>query len=347
MTKQSEGASAGIKSYVGGSIGTSSGQGKPPRVTKAVIPAAGLGTRFLPATKAQPKEMLPIIDKPTIQFIVEEAVRSGIKDILIITGRGKRAIEDHFDRSIELEDFFAARGKSDMLQLVQEISDLADIHFIRQKEALGLGHAVLCARRHIGSEPFAVLLGDEIYESNPPCLAQLLDIYAETGHPVIGVTKVARQEVSRYGIIKPGARRDRDHQVWGEGGRVWQVHDLVEKPTVFEAPSDLAVIGRYILKPDIFDILAKLPPGVGGEIQLTDALRILNQQEQIVAWEFAGRRYDIGDTLGYVEATVEFALRRPELRGPLREYLIQALQASEQAGTTAEVAAAAGGLKHD
>ncbi len=308
------------------------------KVTKAVIPAAGLGTRFLPATKAQPKEMLPIIDKPTIQYIVEEAVRSGIEDILIITGRGKRAIEDHFDRSIELESFFNARGKGEMLKLVQDISNLADIHFIRQKEALGLGHAILCARRHVGNEPFAILLGDEIYEASPPGLAQLLELHAETGQSVVGVTRVPRREVSRYGIIRPESSPNRVHRRQGAAIPVWEVEDLVEKPPVHAAPSDLAVVGRYVLEPEIFDILGTLGPGVGGEIQLTDGLRILNRRLPILACEVKGRRYDIGDKLGYVEATVEFALKRPELRGPLKEYLRKLVKPADQTDIPDEVA---------
>lgn len=322
-----------------GSVSRSWAAIKPKKVKKAVIPAAGLGTRFLPATKAQPKEMLPIIDKPTIQYIVEEAVRSGIEDILIITGRGKRAIEDHFDRSVELEAFFDSRGKGDLLKMVQDVSNLADIHFIRQKEPLGLGHAVWCARRHVGDEPFAVMLGDDIFESTPPCLAQLLDVYAQIGSSVIGVSRVARHEVSRYGIIKPLSKRDHANWPGWERSGLWEIEDLVEKPSFSEAPSDLAIIGRYVLEPEIFSILSELEPGVGNEIQLTDGLRILNQRNPIIAREVAGRRYDIGDKLGYVQATIDFALKRPDLRGPLTEYLSQILRTSNQVWITGEVAA--------
>lgn len=275
------------------------------RVRKAVIPAAGLGTRFLPATKAQPKEMLPIVDKPTIQYVIEEALASGIDDIIIITGKDKRAIEDHFDRSPELEEVLAQRGKTFLLEQVQRITNMADIHYIRQKEPLGLGHAILCARRHIGNEPFAVLLGDDVVAFGEPCLAQMLRQYEHYRRPVIAVQRVAREEVSSYGMIAGRLVAD----------RVYEVLDLVEKPSPEEAPSDLAIIGRYILDPTVFDLLAEVKPGVGGEIQLTDALRILNHRTRLLAYEFEGVRYDVGDKLGYLKAIVDFALMREDL-GP-------------------------------
>ena len=284
------------------------------KVRKAIIPAAGLGTRFLPATKAQPKEMLPIVDKPAIQFIVEEAVASGIEEILIITGRNKRSIEDHFDRNLELEYSLRASGKYDLLSLVQEIADV-DIHYIRQKEARGLGHAVLCARQFVGNEPFAVLLGDDIVDATVPCLKQLIEVYEDCGATVLGVQEVPKQEVCRYGIVDAGKIKE----------RLWNVVDLVEKPSIEEAPSRLAVLGRYIITPEIFDVLAITPPGAGREIQLTDALRILKQQQSIFAFHFEGRRYDIGDKQGFLEATVEYALKRPEIREKFLRYLITSL----------------------
>jgi UTP--glucose-1-phosphate uridylyltransferase len=280
-------------------------------VQKAIIPAAGWGTRFLPATKAQPKEMLPIVDKPAIQFIVEEAVNAGIEDILIITGKNKRAIEDHFDRSLELENLLREKDKEDLLALVEKVAELADIHYIRQKEQLGLGHAVYCARKFIGQEPFAVLLGDDIIVNHPSCLEQMLEVYNEVKSAVIAVQEVPRDEVNRYGVIEP----------LEINGRLIEVKDLVEKPRPEEAPSNLAVIGRYILVPEIFPLLAGVKPGAGGEIQLTDALRLLAQQQRVYAYRFQGKRYDIGDKLGFLQATVEFALARPDLAGPFREYL--------------------------
>lgn len=283
---------------------------KPKKIRKAIIPAAGLGTRFLPATKAQPKEMLPIVDKPAIQFIVEEAVASGIEEILIITGRNKRSIEDHFDRNLELEYSLKAGGKYDLLSLVQEISNV-EIHYIRQKETKGLGHAVLCARQFVGNEPFAVLLGDDIVDSTVPCLKQLIDVYEDCGGSVLGVQEVRKRQVGRYGIIKPQMVKE----------RLWKVLDLVEKPSLAEAPSCLAVLGRYIIEPEVFDVLATTPPGAGGEIQLTDALRILCMHNPIYAYQFEGRRYDIGDKQGFLEATVEYALKRPELRESFLRYL--------------------------
>ncbi|KYH33006.1 UTP--glucose-1-phosphate uridylyltransferase [Moorella mulderi DSM 14980] len=280
-------------------------------VQKAIIPAAGWGTRFLPATKAQPKEMLPIVDKPAIQFIVEEAVNAGVEDILIITGKNKRAIEDHFDRSLELESLLREKDKEDLLALVEGVAELADIHYIRQKEQLGLGHAVYCARKFIGQEPFAVLLGDDIIVNTPSCLEQMLEVYNEVKAAVIAVQEVPREEVNRYGVIEP----------LEINGRLIEVKDLVEKPRPEEAPSNLAVIGRYILVPEIFPLLAEVKPGAGGEIQLTDALRLLAREERVYAYRFQGKRYDIGDKLGFLQATVEFALARPDLAGPFREYL--------------------------
>ena len=282
------------------------------KIRKAIIPAAGLGTRFLPATKAQPKEMLPIVDKPAIQFIIEEAIASGIEEILIITGRNKRSIEDHFDRSLELEMQLKAQGKYDQLKMVEEISEVA-IHFIRQKEALGLGHAVLCAKQFVGYEPFAVMLGDDLVDAEVPCLSQLIDVYSDFGGSVLGVQEVPADTVSNYGIVTPRAVRP----------NIWQAMDLIEKPEPQEAPSRLAVLGRYILDPEIFSILEKTKPGRGGEIQLTDAIRVLAGQQAVYAYNFFGRRYDIGDKEGFLEATVEQALKRPELRDRFLQYLVK------------------------
>ncbi len=284
------------------------------KIRKAIIPAAGLGTRFLPATKAQPKEMLPIVDKPAIQFIIEEAIASGIEEILIITGRNKRSIEDHFDRSLELEMQLKAQGKYDQLKMVEEISEVA-IHFIRQKEALGLGHAVLCAKQFVGYEPFAVMLGDDLVDAEVPCLSQLIDVYSDFGGSVLGVQEVPADTVSNYGIVTPRAVRP----------NIWQAMDLIEKPEPQEAPSRLAVLGRYILDPEIFSILEKTQPGRGGEIQLTDAIRVLAGQQAVYAYNFFGRRYDIGDKEGFLEATVEQALKRPELRDRFMKYLIKTI----------------------
>ncbi|WP_338623735.1 UTP--glucose-1-phosphate uridylyltransferase GalU [Selenomonas sp. TAMA-11512] len=280
------------------------------KIKKAVIPAAGLGTRFLPATKAQPKEMLPIVDTPAIQYIVEEAIASGIEEILIITGRNKRSIEDHFDRSLELELQLKAQGKYDQLKMIEEISDI-QVHFVRQKEAKGLGHAVLCAKQFIGEEPFAVLLGDDLVDAKVPALAQLIQAYDDMGGSILGVQKVASKDVSRYGIVRPKSVKP----------RVWQALDLVEKPSPEDAPSELAVLGRYVLTPAIFDLLEKTQPGAGGEIQLTDAISRLSTKEAVFAYAFEGRRYDIGDKEGFLEATVEYALKRPELRDPFLSYL--------------------------
>jgi UTP--glucose-1-phosphate uridylyltransferase len=281
------------------------------KVKKAVIPAAGLGTRFLPATKAQPKEMLPIVDKPTIQYIIEEAVASGIEEILIITGKSKRAIEDHFDKSVELEHLLESTGKADTLEMVQQISNMANIHYIRQKEAKGLGHAISCARAFVGNEPFAVMLGDDVVHSDVPCLKQLIDCYDEYKTTILGVQQVPEKDVSKYGIVKGIAIED----------RVYKVKDLVEKPPVEQAPSNTAILGRYIITPKVFEILENTTPGSGGEIQLTDALRTLAAQEAMYAYNFEGRRYDVGDKLGFLQATVEFALRRDELRDDFISYL--------------------------
>lgn len=280
-------------------------------IKRAVIPAAGLGTRFLPATKAQPKEMLPIVDKPTIQFVVEEAVQAGITDILIITGRNKRAIEDHFDHCLELESTLEKKGRAEDLHKIREISEMANIFYIRQKEPLGLGHAVGCAGRFVGNEPFAVLLGDDIIYSAVPCIKQLIDVYAEKGGTVLGVQHKGWENVHKYGIVDAG----------GAEGRLVRVKKLVEKPGRAEAPSDLAVLGRYIITPEIFSILGRTLPGVGGEIQLTDALNALAQEQPVWAYTFEGRRYDVGERLGFLEATIEYALRREELRDGLITFL--------------------------
>ncbi|UBK35300.1 UTP--glucose-1-phosphate uridylyltransferase GalU [Clostridium perfringens] len=282
------------------------------KIRKAIIPAAGLGTRFLPATKAQPKEMLPIVDKPTIQYIIEEAIASGIEEILIITGRSKKCIEDHFDKSVELEMELEKSGKNELLDLVRDISDMVDIHYIRQKEPRGLGRAIHCAKTFVGDEPFAILLGDDVvYNEEKPCLKQLIDCYNEYKTSVLGVQTVPQSHVSKYGIVD-GKYIE---------GKVYKVKGLVEKPSVEEAPSNVAILGRYIVTPRIFDILENTKPGKGGEIQLTDALLELMGQEAMYAYDFEGRRYDVGDKLGFLEATVEYALRRPELREGFIEYL--------------------------
>jgi UTP--glucose-1-phosphate uridylyltransferase len=281
------------------------------KIRKAIIPAAGLGTRFLPATKAQPKEMLPIVDKPAIQYIIEEAIASGIEDIMIVTGRNKRAIEDHFDKNVELEMILEEKGSTELLNIVKSVSNLADVHYIRQKQPLGLGHAVLCARKFIGDEPFAVLLGDDIIVNDPPCLKQMMDVYEQTGSSVVAVQKVPWEDVNKYGIVSP---------VESSSSYVY-VNDLVEKPDREQAPSNMAVIGRYIISPEIFTILESQPPGRSGEIQLTDALRVLNQAHKIVAYPFQGKRYDVGDKLGFIEATIEFALDRPDLQADVRAYI--------------------------
>jgi UTP--glucose-1-phosphate uridylyltransferase len=281
------------------------------KVRKAIIPAAGLGTRFLPVTKAMPKEMLPIVDKPTIQYIVEEAIASGIEDIIIVTGKGKRAIEDHFDFAPELEQNLREKGKLELLDKVQYSTNLADIHYIRQKEPKGLGHAVWCARNFIGDEPFAVLLGDDIVQSDTPCLRQLMDIYEETHSSVIGVQTVSDNETHRYGIVEPSVQE----------GRRYQVDNFVEKPAPGTAPSNLAIMGRYILTPEIFMLLDKQQTGAGGEIQLTDAIQKLNQIQRVFAYDFEGKRYDVGEKIGFVKTTIDFALQNPELRSELLTYL--------------------------
>lgn len=284
------------------------------KIRKAIIPAAGLGTRFLPATKAQPKEMLPIVDKPAIQFIMEEAIDSGIEEILIITGRNKRSIEDHFDRSLELEQQLKAQGKYDLLKMVEQISEIT-VHFIRQKEARGLGHAVLCARQFVGDEPFAVLLGDDLVDAAVPCLSQLIDVYTDLGGSVLGVQPVPSEQTESYGIVEPRPLKP----------NVWQAIRLVEKPSPEEAPSNLAVLGRYVLDPEIFHVLENTPPGRGGEIQLTDAICALAARQKVYAYQFEGRRYDIGDKEGFLEATVEQALKRPELRERFMAYLVRSI----------------------
>jgi UTP--glucose-1-phosphate uridylyltransferase len=281
------------------------------KVRKAIIPAAGLGTRFLPATKAMPKEMLPIVDKPTIQYIVEEAVASGIEDIIIVTGRSKRAIEDHFDFALELEQNLSDKGKTALLDKVQYSSNLADIHYIRQKEPKGLGHAVWCARNFIGDEPFAVLLGDDIVQSNTPCLRQLIDEYEATYSSVIGVQQVPDNETHRYGIIDPLIQT----------GRRYQVNNFVEKPAPGTAPSNLAIMGRYILTPEIFQFLDNPETGAGGEIQLTDAIQKLNSIQRVFAYDFEGKRYDVGEKVGFVKTQVEFALQNEELREEVLVFL--------------------------
>jgi UTP--glucose-1-phosphate uridylyltransferase len=280
-------------------------------VRKAVFPAAGLGTRFLPATKAQPKEMLPLVDKPIIQYGVEEAVASGVDDIILVTGRGKNAIEDHFDVSVELETFLETRGKTDLLNEIRNISSLINVAYVRQGEPLGLGHAVLVARGLIGHEPFAVILADDVIDAEPPALAQMLKVFDEVGGPVLLVERVPKSEIPSYGII--------DAEPMHPG--VYRIKDLVEKPTVDQAPSDLAIIGRYILTPDLFDILEETAQDRLGEIQLTNGLRRLLKQRPIYACEVSGVRHDTGNKLGFLKAVVYFALRRPDLAAPFREYL--------------------------
>ncbi|GLI06388.1 UTP--glucose-1-phosphate uridylyltransferase [Paenibacillus tyrfis] len=277
------------------------------KVRKAIIPAAGLGTRFLPATKAMPKEMLPIVDKPTIQYIVEEAVQSGITDIIIVTGKGKRSIEDHFDNAFELEHSLLEKGKLELLQKVQHPSRIVDIHYIRQKEPKGLGHAVWCARKFIGDEPFAVLLGDDIVHGETPCLKQMIEYYEKTESSVIGVQPVSQEETSRYGIIDPLDKQ----------GRLYKVRQFVEKPPRGKAPSNLAIMGRYILTPEIFNILEEQEAGAGGEIQLTDAIQKLNELQHVFAYHFDGVRYDVGEKLGFILTSLDFALMNQELRSPL------------------------------
>lgn len=282
------------------------------KVKKAIIPAAGLGTRFLPATKAMPKEMLPIVDRPTIEYIVEEAIASGIEDIIIVTGKGKRAIEDHFDRNFELEENLISKGKLDILEKINQSSKV-EIHYIRQKEPKGLGHAVWCARNFIGDEPFAVLLGDDIVRAEEPCTKQLIKQYETTGSSVIGVQTVKDEETNRYGIIDPIS----------SDGRCYEVSNFVEKPALGTAPSNLAIMGRYVLTPEIFDFLEKQETGAGGEIQLTDAIQKLNENQKVYAYDFEGVRYDVGEKFGFVKTTVEMALENDEIKKELTDYLLE------------------------
>jgi UTP--glucose-1-phosphate uridylyltransferase len=285
------------------------------KVCKAVFPAAGLGTRFLPATKAQPKEMLPIVDKPIIQYGVEEALAAGCNQIIMVTGRGKTAIEDHFDVSYELEKILEEKGKTDLLKIVRQISDMIHVAYVRQKEALGLGHAVLTARELVGNEPFAVLLADDVIDAEIPVLKQMMRVFEQVQCSVIATQIVEGEAISAYGVldVKPAD----GHQ----GGRLYEVLNMVEKPPVDEAPSNLAIIGRYILTPTIFDVLTKTPVGKGGELQLTDAMRLLLKQEKLYAYVYEGKRHDAGDKLGFLKATIEFGLKRDDLGGPLKEYL--------------------------
>jgi len=284
------------------------------KVRKAVFPAAGLGTRFLPATKAQPKEMLPIVDKPIIQYGVEEAMAAGCDQIIIITGRGKQSIEDHFDVSYELEKMLEERNKTDLLKIVREISDLMHVFYVRQKEALGLGHAVLMAKELVNDEPFATLLADDVIDAKVPCLKQMMDVFHEKQASVLAIQKVEGKAISAYGVIKA-------KPVEGSGGKLFEVLDLVEKPKFEDAPSDLAVIGRYVLTPTVFETLTNIQAGAGGELQLTDGLRALLKKEKIYGLIFDGKRHDAGDKLGFLKATVEFALKRPDLGEPFKKYL--------------------------
>ena len=284
------------------------------QIRKAVFPAAGLGTRFLPATKAQPKEMLPLVDKPLIQYVMEEAVGAGIRNITIVTGRGKNAIEDHFDVSYELEQVLERRGKHDLLKEIRRISNMVNVSYVRQKEALGLGHAILVAKHSIGNEPFAVMLGDDIIDSEIPCMKQMMDLFEKLQASIIATCEVPASEISQYGVI-------RGYPLEGFGNRVYRVQDVVEKPPAAEAPSNLAIIGRYILTPEIFAILEKTRSGSGGEIQLTDGIRLLLEQQPVYAYMFEGTRYDAGDKLGFLKATVEFTLKREDLGEPFRQYL--------------------------
>jgi len=292
------------------------------RISRAVFPAAGLGTRFLPITKAQPKEMLPLVDKPLIQYVVEEAVASGLENLIMITGRGKNAIEDHFDVSFELETILEQRGKPELLSIVRAVSDLVHIAYVRQKEALGLGHAILMARDLVNNEPFAVLLGDDIIESETPCIRQMLDVFERYKTSVVAIMEVTRDQVSRYGIIK-------GNPLPNEEGRLFDIQEMVEKPSIADAPSNLAIIGRYILTPAIFEILSQTDTGSGGEIQLTDGLNRLLAKERILGYRFSGKRHDAGEKLGYLKATVEFALKNEELGREFRAYL-KSLDLSEK-----------------
>ncbi len=298
------------------------------KIRKAVIPAAGLGTRFLPATKAQPKEMLPIVDKPAIQYIVEEAVASGIEEIAIIISRGKSSIENHFDKSYELEDALQEKNKLDVLEEVRKISNLANISYIRQQEPRGLGDAILCAKKFVGYEPFAVLLGDDIIDSDPPALKQMIDVFEYWSSSIIAVQTVPKQDVSKYGIVKPRGG--------GIDQNIYYIDELVEKPSLKEAPSRLAVMGRYILRPEIFQALEQTPIGQGGELQLTDAINILNQQQAIFAYNFNGKRYDVGDKLGFIKATIDFALNREDLQDEVFQYMSEIVSAKKQQFTNAK-----------
>ncbi len=291
-------------------------------VRKAVFPAAGHGTRFLPATKAQPKEMLALVDKPLIQYGVEEAIRSGVPNIIIVTGRGKSAIEDHFDVSFELEQKLELQGKLDLLAVVRSISEMINVAYVRQKEAVGLGHAVLCAKELIGAEPFAVVLSDDVIDAQVPCLRQLLDVYESCRAPVLALMEVPEENISAYGVVD--AEPVLHH---GRRDRLFRVKSLVEKPPPGEAPSNLAIIGRYVLTPEVFTSVEAIGPGRGGEIQLTDALKHMLGSQPIYGYRFEGKRYDAGDKLGFLEATVEFALRRQDLGGPFRDYLRSLIQA--------------------
>jgi UTP--glucose-1-phosphate uridylyltransferase len=286
------------------------------KVKKAVIPAAGLGTRFLPATKAQPKEMLPVVDTPSIQFVVEEAARAGLTDILIVTGRGKRSIEDHFDRSFELEYFLETKGKTDELKQVREISEIASIHYIRQRDPLGLGHAVAAAEEHVGGEPFAVLLGDDLIHPSMPLLPEMLAVHERSGRSVIAAMQVAREELLWYGCIEPEPVSD----------NLFRVKSIVEKPSPEEAPSTMAAIGRYVFTPEIFEALRETQPGRGGEIQLTDAINLLAQEQDVFAYSFDRGRFDVGNKLDYLKATVEFAIEREDVGEAFRRYLAEVVQ---------------------
>ena len=283
------------------------------RVRKAVFPAAGLGTRFLPATKAQPKEMLPVVDKPIIQYGVEEAMASGCDQILIITGRGKQSIEDHFDVSYELEKMLEERGKHDLLKIVRQISDMIHIAYVRQKEAMGLGHAVLTARELVGDEPFAVLLADDVFDSNPPCLKQMIEVFNQTQCSVLATQIVEGKAISSYGVL--------DVKKVPGNDRLYEVVNMVEKPKMEDAPSNLAILGRYILTPAVFETLALTQLGTGGELQLTDGMKLLLKREKMYAYVYEGKRHDTGDKLGFLKATVEFALKRQDLGEPFRQYL--------------------------
>lgn len=294
-----------------------------PKVRKAVFPAAGLGTRFLPATKAQPKEMLPLVDKPLIQYGVEEAIQSGIQNVIIVTGRGKTAIEDHFDKSFELEHLLESRGKTDLLASVREITDPVDVAYIRQREALGLGHAVLRARAIVGNEPFAVVLSDDVIDAEIPALKQLLDVYEFFGAPVLALMEVPEDSISAYGVVDAEPVHHN-----GARDRLYRIRNLIEKPKPNEAPSNLAIIGRYVLTPEIFNSLEEVQPGSLGEIQLTDGLKHMLRNRPIYGYRFEGTRYDAGDKLGFLKATVEFALKRPDLGEPFREYLQNLMQCS-------------------